>query len=150
MSPIKYTAYLGIDYSLGMSNRDNFAHFGVISSHSIMPEAYADLEPIYPEITEAEDEFDCYDGLEPIGLEYDKEGYKIIDCLDSDLMIIKSPYYTYAQYCSPCVPGAGNLDNPMHKNAGIKTYCLGLDWFDEDSPCPYPVYSVETGKRIYK
>ena len=75
------------------------------------------------------------------GFTYEQDGYKLCDCLDNDVFVLKSPYYTYAQYCSPCVPGAGNLDNPMP--AGVKTYCLGEDWFGEDSPCPYPIYRVE-------
>lgn len=79
---------------------------------------------------------------EPIGMEYSKEGYKINQCGDSDLFVLKSPFFTFAQYCSPCVPGAGNLDSPCAD--GPKTYCLGHDWFD-DNVAPYPVYSVETG-----
>jgi hypothetical protein len=55
-------------------------------------------------------------------------------------MVVKSPFYTYAQFCSPCVPGAGNLDNPMAE--GVKTYCLGHDWF-EGGVAPYPVWRVD-------
>lgn len=73
---------------------------------------------------------------------YEKDGYVISTCLDSDLIVTASPYYTMAQFCSPCVPGAGNLDCPCP--TGPKTYCLGHDWF-EDGIAPYPVYSVETG-----
>ncbi len=91
---------------------------------------------------------------------YEHDGYKITKCLDSDLMILKSPYFTYASFCSPCVPGACNLDSSLDvgeiddKRAaelGItsnKCYCLGGDWFDDDQPAPYPIYSVETGKLV--
>ncbi len=48
---------------------------------------------------------------EPIGHELKTSEYTAIDCLDSDVMLLKSPYYTYAPFCSPCVPGAGNLDD---------------------------------------
>ena len=82
---------------------------------------------------------------ESLGQSYDRDGYQITDCLDSDLFILKSPYYTFAQFCSPCVPGAGNLDNPMPE--GIKTYCLGHDWF-EDGKAPYPVYSVADDSEV--
>ncbi len=78
-------------------------------------------------------------------MRYEAEGYVIETCLDSDLIIIKSAYYTFAQYCSPCVPGAGNLDHPTPE--GCKCYCLGSDWFD-NAKAPYPVFSVETGKEI--
>ena len=41
---------------------------------------------------------------EPIGLvPYEVDGYLIEGCLDSDLFILKSPYFTYAQFCSPCL-----------------------------------------------
>src|SRR5690606_21275898 len=42
---------------------------------------------------------------------YEKDGYKITGCLDFDLFVLNSPYFTFAQFCSPCVPGAGNLDS---------------------------------------
>lgn len=104
-------------------------------------------------------EVEMPDMMEPCGWSIDDGEYKIIDCLDNDAMVVKSPYYTYAQFCSPCVPGAGNLDNPylpemdglkakvlpetfrkLAESAGFpKTYCLGYDWFDEYNPCPYPV-----------
>lgn len=76
---------------------------------------------------------------------YEHDGYKITKCLDYDLFILKSPYFTHAQYCSPCVPGAGNLDSPC--GDGPKTYCLGHDWFD-DNKAPYPVYDVKTGAKV--
>ena len=31
---------------------------------------------------------------------------------------------------------------------GAKAYCLGHDWFDEDNPCPYPVYRVSDGSLV--
>lgn len=52
-------------------------------------------------------------------------------------------YGTFAQFCSPCVPGAG--DSPLAD--GVKTYCLGHGWF-EDGKAPYAVYSVATGELI--
>jgi len=30
---------------------------------------------------------------------------------------------------------------------GVKTYCLGADWF-ENERAPYPVYSVATGELV--
>ena len=116
-------------------------------------------------------------GEEPIGWNYEGEGYLLTDCLDSDIFVLKSPFYTFAPFCSPCVPGAGNLDDaecdpigyidpdgkehfgqwderlraancaPIYADRGAKTYCLGHDWF-EDGKAPYLVYSVETGKEV--
>lgn len=82
---------------------------------------------------------DNYDTCDNPSRRYEKDGYIIETCLDNDLIVIKSPYYTHAQFCSPCVPGAGNLDSPCVD--GPKTYCLGPDWF-EDATAPYPVYTV--------
>lgn len=86
-------------------------------------------------------------GDEPIGWNYNDDGYDLTDCLDSDIFVLDSPYYTLAPFCSPCVPGAGNLDDA--REDGVKTYCLGHDWF-EDGKAPYPVYSVETGALVEK
>lgn len=57
-------------------------------------------------------------GDEPNGYTLDDGEYQATDCLDSDVMILKAPYYTFAQYCSPCVPGAGNLDCAVGDEVG--------------------------------
>ena len=90
---------------------------------------------------------------------YEHDGYKIVKCLNNDLFVLKSPFYTYAQYCSPCVPGAGNLDHPFDgpienwctaaEESGFpKVFCLGHDWF-EDSIAPYHVFSVATNEQVH-
>jgi hypothetical protein len=71
---------------------------------------------------------------------YGSDGY-VIETSWLGLYVIKSPFYTLAAYCSPCCPGAGDLDTPDPE--GVKTYCLGPDWF-EDNTAPYPVFNVET------
>jgi hypothetical protein len=95
---------------------------------------------------------------------YESEGYKLANCLQSDVMVLASPYFTYAQFCSPCVPGACNLDSPLvtppdwitggegferdwQAIRGNRCYCLGHDYF-EGNKAPYPVYSVATGKLV--
>lgn len=82
---------------------------------------------------------------EDCGWNYSGDGYELTDCLDYNIFVLNSKYYTFAKFCSPCVPGAGDLDNPIED--GAKTYCLGHDWF-EDGKAPYAVYSVETGEEI--
>ena len=71
---------------------------------------------------------------------YECEGYNLQTTSNNELWVFKSPYYTHAQFCSPCVPGAGNLDCPCPD--GPKTYCLGPDWF-EDGKAPYEMFPVE-------
>lgn len=131
----------GIDYGRGVTNIDHETgiRYGVISMHSILllPEALADLNSVYPDNADED--------AEAIGLEYTEDGYQISSCLDSDLMITKSDYFTYCAFCSPCVPGAGNLNQPVSE--GVKTFCLAKDWF-ERTEAPYPVYSVKTGELI--
>ena len=85
-------------------------------------------------------------GDEAIGSHYDSEGYKCFGSSDGDIFIEKSPYYTFAQFCSPCAPGAGYLTN--HCPNGPKTYCFGTDWF-MDGECPYPVYRIDNDECIY-
>lgn len=68
---------------------------------------------------------------------------------DCDIFIIKSPYYTWAPFCSPCAPGAAYLRNGAAEG-DAKGYCFGADWFDADiSPCPYPVFRVDNDECVY-
>ena len=96
------------------------------------------------------DSSECFPD-EAQGWHIDDGEYKVIDCLDSDAMVIKSPFYTYAQFCSPCVPGACSMDSPIAAEDitpdSVKSYCFGHDWFDGNI-APYPVYSVDTGAQI--
>ena len=66
---------------------------------------------------------------------------------DRDVFILKSPYYTRAAFCSPCAPGACYLRSPHE--AGEKAYCFAADCFDDERPCPYPVYRVSDDVLIY-
>ena len=92
------------------------------------------------------DGFEWADCQESGPFSYEHEGYKLQTTSDNNLWVFKSPYYTRAQFCSPCVPGAGNLD--CFCNAGPKTYCLHHDWF-EDEKAPYDIWSVESNELIY-
>jgi hypothetical protein len=98
---------------------------------------------------------DVWDGLE---VEYEsngdcrryaleEDGCSLQTTSSGDLFVFKSPFYTHAQFCSPCVPGAGNLDCPCEN--GPKTYCIGWEWYDEEQPCPYPIYRCDTGEQVY-
>lgn len=86
-------------------------------------------------------------GDEPIGFTLD-DGEYIAESGEVDIFITKSPYYTRAQFCSPCAPGACYLASPC--DDGERAYCFGPDWFDADiEPCPYPVYRVDTDELVY-
>lgn len=88
---------------------------------------------------------ECFND-DPAGYDFTEEGYVArMGCGDNDIFITKSPYFTHAQFCSPCAPGAGHLGNPCPD--GPKTYCFGHDWFENDV-APYPVYRVDTGELV--
>ena len=138
-------AYLGIDYGMGLTNRDlknSSFHFGVISQNEVLQSWADSSEAIYPESENDEEN----DFAEPLGYKLaDKEYFATSDDC-GDIIIEKSPYYTLCNYCSPCVPGAGYI---MNQNTdGIKAYCFGPDFFDGD--IPIDIYSVKTGKLITK
>jgi hypothetical protein len=84
-------------------------------------------------------------GDSPICHTLDKDGYQATLDEYNDVFLVKSPYYTHAQFCSPCAPGAGHLDNPCE--LGPETYCFGHDWF-ADGKAPYPVYRVSDGATV--
>jgi transposase-like protein len=86
----------------------------------------------------------------PIGHELKDRDYHAVDCLDSDVMILASPYYTYAQFCSPCVPGACNLDSALEPALGMnanRAYCFGHDYFEEQAP--YRVFRVADNSEVF-
>jgi hypothetical protein len=85
----------------------------------------------------------------PICHDYIQEGYKLRQGADdSDIFVLESPFFTFAQFCSPCAPGACYLRNPLDEpSEDNKCYCLGHDWF-EDKKAPYQVYSVATGTLV--
>lgn len=86
---------------------------------------------------------------------YDDGEYEL-DFSDDLVSIIikKSPYYTFCEGCSPCVPNAGNLDEPVTADdyekdkKGLvyslvkKAYCLPDDFF-ENNKAPYEYFEVK-------
>ena len=86
---------------------------------------------------------------------YKDDEYEMDFCEDMNcIIILKSPYYTYCQGCSPCVPNAGDLDSPVtpddyenNNDVGFfypkfhKAYCLPDEFFDDDK-APYKYFEV--------
>jgi len=165
--------YQGIDYGSGLSNIDNLTgiRYGAIHANSLAecgndiwvegavylpfcPKCGFELEANeVPDLCpycqyEIEDESECY-GEEPSYIDYMDagNGIRVEGGLDGDYIVVKSNYYTFAPYCSPCVPGAGDLDS-ADGTFGIKCYCLPGDYFDSYDPCPYPVWEVLTDKLV--
>ena len=150
---------MGIDYGRGLTNIDpeTKIRYGVISMHSVMQSWCDSLEPFYP-CKESECEFydsendECIDecGMcEPSTWYIDDDGYKAETCFDgTEIMIMKSPFFTTGAFCSPCVPGGINLnEHTGPETDDDRAYCFGHDWFD-DGKAPYRVFSVETRKEV--
>ena len=107
---------------------------------------------------------------------YESDGSGIMDYEDQEytlhvsgdnfgIFVIKSPYYTFTKQCSPCAPGAGDLDHPVDIEGynktphdtfmygTVKAYCLGSKWFDKDNDqysrkIPYRVYRVDNDQEV--
>ena len=168
------TSYAGINYagltSAANMDRSNNTRYGVINQNEVS-QAWCDgSEPDYslscyhcgadlslfpgeswdicPKCGKEIDTDMLYDGLEPRAYVYDSNGYFCESGGDGDIFVIHSPYYTYAQFCSPCAPGACYLNNPLVEPIeDNKCYCFGHDWFD-DGIAPYDVYDVKTSKIV--
>ena len=85
-------------------------------------------------------------GDEALGFSLDDGEYEAYQSgNDCDIFILKSPYYTRCQFCSPCAPGAGYLMNECED--GPKEYCFGHDWFDEGK-APYKVFRVDNDEEV--
>lgn len=83
---------------------------------------------------------------------FEEDGYKAFSDEHSDVWVLKSPFFTYAQYCSPCAPGAVHLGNPLEEEAwndNNRGYCFDRSWL-EDKIAHYPIFSVKTGKLVEK
>lgn len=126
---MKTTDYAGIDYGLGKSNIDTNTgiRYGVINLNSCNPDFLSEFTPYYgDEIIVGDngyEEIECY---EPYSWSYDKDGIKAEFSADSSTMFVfASPIIVTTQFCSPCYPGAGNLDCLCDN--GVKTYGLPSD-----------------------
>ncbi len=139
------TDYTGIDYSMGTVNfnRETGIRYGVIPIDRVLQAWVDESEAFYGD---EEDEPE-----EPISFFVKNNSYLLEQWQDNpDIWVFESPYFTYAQFCSPCAPGACDLDNWLSKEAWTdnnKCYCLGHEWF-ESGKAPYPVFSVETKKEV--
>lgn len=171
------TTSQGIDYGVGTTNVDHGTgrigvppiRFGVIPAKDLAGWFWhEESEPVYgcDDCEHNKEEEDGCDLVcEPREFILDDGTYKASQSAGSyassdDVFILKSPYYTYAKFCSPCAPGACDLRSPLtfsdHVERVLKgvveepvrSYCFGPDCFDDDQPCPYPVYRVSDDMQI--
>jgi hypothetical protein len=131
-----------------------------------VPEAYEDFETAKHECSDYACESCEYlfgsesaFGDEPLGFTFKDEDYFAHCGTDGfGIWIERSPFYTYAGFCSPCAPGAGDLDNalsvdrsPDHAREmmthGVRAYCFSHDWFD-GGVAPYRVFRVSDNSEV--
>ena len=137
--------YKGIDYGCGITNKDieSNIRYGVIHQNEVLQVWCDESEPYYGDMDECECEF-----CDPVSFRIDDNEYQAESDSYGDIFITKSPYFTYAQFCSPCAPGACYLmDELEERDENNKCYCFGHDWFDDDV-APYKVYDVKTGELV--
>lgn len=81
--------------------------------------------------------YDCsFENSDPVGYMIDTDEIKAVMGYDDyDIMVIKSPYYTKCEYCSPCAPGACTILSQHVQDD--KAYCFGPDAYEES--CEKPV-----------
>jgi hypothetical protein len=115
---------------------------------------------------------DNYQGNDSGIMDYSDSEYDLHISGDNfGIFVMRSPYYTYCRNCSPCAPGAGDLDNPIDVDGGVprnepspvhlafksccteKTYCLGPEWFDKEDDqysrkIPYRVFRVDNDQEV--
>jgi len=119
----------GIDYGLGRNNIDleTGIRYGVISLNNVSSEWLDEFEAQYLE-EENPDENYLPEECSPISYKYEKDGLVCEYSPNSSmniLFVFKSEVIVKAKFCSPCVPGAGDLDNLDPE--GIETYGLPED-----------------------
>lgn len=155
--------YAGIDYSCGSgANQDTETgiRYGVIAINSLSSNVWDDIENIYiqscpncgDELNEqfkldlANEDLDCPScgknmseddswPEEPSGKAWKGDSAYNLEFTELYCFVTKAPVAIKATYCSPCMPGAGDLDSPNPD--GILTYALDPSFFDEYSPMSY-------------
>lgn len=160
----------GIDYSMPGSNVNRDAEtgirYGIIPLSRLGEFADESFEPEYDATCPAcgkdwpedlDTPADCSScgkhvrdgeqyGDEPSRQRCNSEGVEATIDSSGDVWFFKSPFYTRAAFCSPCAPGACYLASPCED--GERCYCPGPDWFDENNPAPFPIYSVADDKLV--
>jgi hypothetical protein len=81
------------------------------------------------------------------GYAYTDDGYACESDSHGDIFITRSKFYTFAQFCSPCAPGACYLLNALEPDNGARAYCFDHTWF-EDGKAPYRVFRVSNDTEV--
>ena len=106
-------------------------------SDNYLSDRYIDIDEWFESIETSFN--DTYESMDVTYL-YEQDGYIIeYHTYDNSLIILKSPYVCYAAECSPCFPNGGYIKD----KGNVLSYCLGIDWYDEDYPCQNEPIEIE-------
>lgn len=165
---IDHGEYAGVDYGFGLTNIDTETgiRYGILHQNHVVQMWADESEPDYGTVAcvecgeELKDDEPChehghtsddfYDMAEARHWTIDTDELKAMSDEMGDIFILKSIYFTYAQFCSPCAPGACSLANPISPSESYsnRCYCFGHDCFEEGK-APYRVWSIETGEEVF-
>ena len=99
---------------------------------------------------------DHYQGNDDGQIDYSDKDYTLHISGDNfGIFVMKSPFYTYCRKCSPCAPGAGDLNNPLDieeievLDNYDRAYCLDKSYFDDEyQKIPYRVFRVDNDEEV--
>jgi hypothetical protein len=170
--------YIGIDYSMGLSNRDRSTgiHYGVISANTLHPNVIdEEFESDYGDPTCPK----CGGNVEESNSSQDKKANKDFFCPECFESYYNEDVYgeepightcvardydayidsyndvmitksLYYTTCAYCSPCCPGAGHLENfRKTGIKTYCFDRTFF-EDEKCPYPYWDVQTDELVYQ
>lgn len=118
-----------LNYEEGLKSlKDDFeSHIRIFCEDNYITFENIDIDSLFESF---EEEYNnSYESMDSTYL-YEKEGYIIeYHTYDNSLIILKSSYVCYAAMCFP------NGGGYIRDHGNVLSYCLGLDWYDEDYPC---------------
>jgi len=130
---------IDLNYKEGLKSlKDDFeSHIRIFCEDNYITFENIDIDSLFESF---EEEFNnSYESNDSTYL-YEEAGYEIeFHTYDNSLIILKSPYVCYAAQCSPCFPNGGYIRD----KGNVLSYCLGLDWYDEDYPCQNEPIEIE-------
>lgn len=134
---ITYGNDLVYEEALESLKEDFKAHIQIFCEDNYLTFEHLDIDELWDQI---EDEFNNNYQNDYAVYHYTEDGYDLTyDNNDNSITILKSPYVCYAAPCSPCFPNGGYIRD----KGNVLSYCLGINWYDEDYPCQNEPIEIE-------
>lgn len=139
MKPTEQDLSFNIDVETGI-------RYGVIQAN-LVKFWREESEPLY-EVELVDEVNDIYPEnpsiriLEAIGYQAQQDEF-------GDIVLSKSPYFTYGKFVGNHMPGAVHMSVPNSTADDPKCYCFGPEFYDRYK-IPHDIYDVATGELIHK